>query len=156
MSWTTPITDRTQQDIIDRTTKGFFNVADWLRIKGNIDYVKSQLDSNGYLDIPLNPLTTPTTTTIPVVSQIDDFIENIARLAQSAVIPSLVDLKYDYQGGANEEVPDYNDVNDWENNLLRMHDDIPKAVNYRTFCGVSKCGQARLWQNRFRRNYVVY
>jgi hypothetical protein len=153
MSWVTPITDRTQDDIDNLTSKGYFNISDWTRIDGNITVIKTMLDNNNYLDIPLNSLTAPTVTTIPEVTDINDLVENIVFLQQSACISSslLATLKYDYQSGANAIVPDFEDVNDWESNLLILYEAIPNAVTYRCRCGVFGSGQSRLWQNRFRR-----
>jgi hypothetical protein len=155
MAWVTPITDRVLSDVTSPTPggKGYFNVADWERIDGNVDEIKAILDAADYLDIPLNILVTPDITTIPDVDDINDFIENIELLRQSACLPiglGLVALKYDYIGGANYEAPDYEDVNDWENNLLIMYESIALAIDYQVHCGVAAVGQSRLWQNKFR------
>ena len=53
MAWVTPIVDRALSDITGRTSKGFFNVADWERIDGNTAVIKAMLDTAGYLNIPL-------------------------------------------------------------------------------------------------------
>ena len=153
MAWVTPITDRVLSDITTPTSKGYFNVADWERIDGNVDVIKAMLDAADYLDIPLNTLITPTITTIPDVDDINDFIENIVLLQESASLPiglGLVTLTYNYVGGANFTVPDFEDVNDWENNLLILYDVLPRVIDYQIHCGVAAVGQLRLWQNRFR------
>jgi hypothetical protein len=43
--WLDPIIDRTQTDIINRTSKAFLNVADWTRIDGNTKEMKTLFDS---------------------------------------------------------------------------------------------------------------
>jgi hypothetical protein len=152
MAWTTPVIDRALSDITGRTSEGFFNVADWDRINGNTAEIKMMLEEADYLDIPLYTLTPPTITTIPAVGDINQLIENIERVREAACLPpiGLVVLPYDYVGGANEIAPDYEDVNDWENNLRIIYEAIPKAVGYRISCGVAVCGQSRMWQHRFR------
>lgn len=151
MSWVTPITDRAQTDIDSKTSKGYFNVSDWVRIDGNVDVVLAMLTSNGYETPSKTSLTTPTTTTIPTVSELNSFINNIVILQEVVYLgSSLATLKHDYQPGANADAPDFNDVNDWENNLLVMYDSIPKAVDFRIACGVARAGQERFWQNQFR------
>lgn len=39
MAWTQPVFDRTQQDVLMETEKGFLNVEDLNRIEGNIEYL---------------------------------------------------------------------------------------------------------------------
>jgi hypothetical protein len=153
MSWITPIIDRILSDITTPTSKGYFNIADWSRINGNITVIDNILDAAGYYDISLNSLTPPDITTIPWAGDINDLIENIEILRIRSGLPAnlgLTVLAYDYIGGANEIAPDYNDVNDWENNLLIIYEALPKAIDYQIHCGVPLAGNFRLWQNRFR------
>lgn len=37
--WQTPIYDRTQSDIDNKTSKGYLNIVDLNRIEGNIEYI---------------------------------------------------------------------------------------------------------------------
>lgn len=155
MAWVTPITDRGPTDVSSPTPagKGYFNVADWTRIDGNVAVIKAMLDAADYLDIPLYSLTLPDITTIPDVTDINEFVENIERVRISSCLPlgiGLVMLNYAYIGGANAIVPNYETVNDWENNLLLIYTAIPLAIDYQIHCGVAAVGQTRLWQSRFR------
>jgi hypothetical protein len=155
MAWVTPITDRIQDDIDNLTSKAYFNIADWVRIDGNTTEIAGILATYDYPDPGLTVLIPPTVTTIPVVSEINSFINNISLLQAVAFLPvslGLVQLKSDYIGGANQVVPNFEDINDWENNQAIMKDALPKTVTYFVQCGVSNCGQSRLWQNRFRRS----
>lgn len=154
MSWVTPITDRVLSDVTSPTPsgKGYFNVADWTRVNGNNIELRSILAADGYKDIVPNTLVTPTMTTIPTVTDINQLIENIERLRLAACLPSALisALPYDWLGGPNQDSPDYTDVNTWEENQLILHTAIPYAVSYRISCGVAAAGQSRMWQHRFR------
>jgi hypothetical protein len=154
MSWISPIFDRTLADITGHTSKGYFNVADWVRIHGNTAWIKSFMNTNNYLDIPLISLSTPDTTTWPTAVSRNQLIENIERLRLAACLPVLLPnlkvLPYIWGDGANALAPEYEDVNDWERNLNVIHDGVVGAVNYRIHCGVPSTGQSRMWQHRFR------
>jgi hypothetical protein len=152
MAWVTPIYDRTLADVTGRTSKAYFNVADWSRIYGNIDYLHDLFVTMMGVDVTLAALTTPTITTIPTVADINALIEEIDLLRQATSFqPSagVVPLIYDYQAGNMVPSPSYISVNDWEKDLdlmrvllLRMSDDLIS-------CGVASCGQAHFWQARF-------
>lgn len=152
--WNDPITDRTQADIINRTQKAFFNVADWLRIHENTDQARVIVEVLAGIDIDLIPLDAPTIYSFPTVTEINYLIENIEVLRVAAALPGsagLVDLFDDYQAGAGAIAPDYNAVNNWEQNLLLVHDLLVHAVDYLVYAGVAQAGQTRSWQNRYRR-----
>lgn len=154
MAWVTPVTDRVESDVTTPTTKGFFNVADWTRINGNVLVIKSMMDAAGYVVASLTSLTPPTVVSYPKASTINPFVNNIEKLREAAHLPASVGLavlKHDYTGGANEIiVPDYETVNEWEENLLILYTNVPRASGYFVQCGVPAVGQSRLWQHRFR------
>lgn len=151
--WQQAIYDRTAADILARTAKAFFNVADWVRIYGNTEQVNAFVRLMTGLDVALTPLTAPVATSFPDVSEINSLIENIDRLRAAVPLPSglgLVALKHDYVAGPGAEAPDYEDVNDWERDLLLVRDLLVKAADRLVWCGVGAAGQPRTWQNRFR------
>lgn len=153
MAWITPITDRVLADITNRTAKGFFNVVDWLRIDNNVKYVGTLISVLKGVGVDYTDLADPTTTTIPTAADINDFVENIEALRLASNLPTafgMVALKTDYTSGESAETPDYEDVNDWENNLLILYNYLIKSAAYEVFCGVGEVGQVRFWQNRFR------
>lgn len=159
MTWTTPITDRTASDITGRTSKGFFNVADWSRIDGNTQEVHEQVVSLLGVNVSLTSLSTPTVTDFPSADDVNALIENIDLLRQAACLPDeigLTALKHDYQVGSASSAPDYEDVNAWENTLDVLRDTLPKTASYFVRCGVGTCGQSRLWQTRFRLSSAPY
>ncbi len=154
MSWTSPITDRTLEDILQRTEKAFFNVSDWLRIYGNSQIVSILVNALLGLGVPFTELEPPAITHFPTADEINDLIANIDRLRQAAALPEssgVVPLKTDWQPGSGAAAPDYEDVNDWERDLDLIRSLLVEAMEYAIFCGVAAAGQPRYWQNRFRR-----
>ncbi len=152
-SWVTPITDRTELDILGRTAKAFLNVADWVRIDGNTQVVRDEINTILAMSVTITPLTAPVITDFPDVADINTLIENIDILRVAACLPvgtGIVSLKHDYQAGPGAVAPYYEDVNDWEGDLLLLHTLLPYAADYFVRCGVANCGQARFWQARFR------
>ena len=151
--WLEPITDRTADDIVNRTAKAFLNVADWLRIRGNTLQAQAVVNILMGLNVQVSDLASPAITTWPSASEINDLIGDIDTLREAAHLPAstgLVELKHDYLAGAGAVAPDYTDVNDWEQDLLLVRDGLAQAASYLVYCGVSGCGQARYWQARFR------
>jgi hypothetical protein len=158
MAWTTAIFDRVLADVTNQTSKGFFNVVDWVRINGNAYYVKVLINVLRGVNVSITALTPPTITTIPTADDLNDFIENIETLRIASGIPlstELIELKHDYFAGASSETPDYADVNDWERDLNIIKELILHASYYEIFCGVAEPGQARFWQSRFRLPFTL-
>lgn len=152
MTWVTLIYDRTSDDVITHTSKGFFNVVDWVRINGNSLHLEALANLLFDVNISLTSLTTPTITTIPSVADLNSFIANIETLRTGAAIPlngGLVDLSTPYLSGQNVIAPDYIAVNNWESNLQLIKDFVIASAIYMVKCGVSNAGQNRTWQNRF-------
>lgn len=153
MPWVSPIFDRTITDINNRTSKGFFNIADWTRINGNTAEIKALVLSILGVTIATATLTAPTTSTHPAAADINALIGNIELVRAGACLPvaiGLVDLKQDYQAGNGAIAPNYVDVNNWERNLNLIYTLLPNVADYKVYCGVSAVGQPRFWQNRFR------
>jgi hypothetical protein len=157
MSWTTPITDRVLADVTNRTSKGFWNTVDWLRIDNNVVYVKTLISVLQSINVTYTDLPDPTVTTIPKAADINDFVENIEALRLASNLPvsaGAVALKTDYTSGESSETPDYEDINAWENNLLVLYTYLIKTATYEVFCGVAEAGQERFWQNRFMTPFI--
>lgn len=128
MSYTTPVTDRAQSDITNRTSKGFFNVADWARIYANARLVSSLAEMNLGSAIVFNQIsTTPTTSSIPTIDDFNTLIANIERVRAAAFLADAptgteTEIKDDYEAGASKEIFDYQDVNLWESTLDAIWD----------------------------------
>lgn len=115
MKYTEPVYDRVLSDVTNKTAKGYFNLADWIRIYGNAELIHALEEvilSNG---LTFTEIATPTITTIPTVDDINTLLVNIETVR--ALFPTgagLVELKTDWGGNAS---PTYKDVNDWERNI---------------------------------------
>jgi hypothetical protein len=157
MPFVTPVTDRTAADILNKTDKSFFNVADWIRINGNTIYVRALMYVLRGINIDFETLDTPSITTIPTVDEFNAFIQNIENIRLALGLPAvagIVDLKTDYEAIENSEVPDYTDANAWEKNLLLIKNLTIAVSTFMVMCGVGASGQQRYWQNRFRNMFV--
>ena len=153
MPWNEPIYDRTANDVAQRLPKGFFNVADWVRINGNTRQVQAIVNIMLSLNLPFTELAQPSITTIPSVEDINAFVANIERLRAAAYLPvstGVTPLKTDYKAGNSADAPDYNAVNAWERDLALIRELLVNAANDLIYCGVSNCGQVRPWASRFR------
>jgi hypothetical protein len=119
MAYVTPVTDRTSADIAARNSKAFMNVADWSRIYSNSQLVNSLAAIMLDTGIVFNILSTPTITTIPNVTDLNTLTGNIerVRVAVIAVLPTLTEIKDDYEAGPDKTAPKYTDVNLWESVL---------------------------------------
>jgi hypothetical protein len=152
MSWTTPIYDRSATDILNRTSKAFFNVVDWMRVYNNCIEIRTLFDTLGYRSCTLNVIAEPTTVTIPTPADFNKLVENVVMLQDVASFPEtvgLVTLKYDYTGGSNADAPNYQDINSIEENTYLLYTMVQTISDYAVQCGVANCGQPRFWQHRF-------
>jgi hypothetical protein len=159
MSWTRPIYDRTSADIINRTSKAFLNVADWLRITNNTNLLRQLVQIMHGLTITPNTLVQPSITTFPAVDDINQLIENIEQLRTATNFPSasgVVALKHDYKAGNAAVAPDYSAVNAWEQDLDYIRAYLRSAAEYYLYCGTFSSGADRTFANRWRpwRGYI--
>lgn len=148
-----PIFDRTQDDVDNKTSKGFFNVVDWQRINNNTQLVRILAEIFYNSTISQNSLTTPSLTTIPTVAELNSFLENINLIIRSSSLPTisgLVEVKDDWVSGRMAGAPDYIIVNSWEQILDLLLEKLIAFARYEIYCGVAASGQPRFWQHRFR------
>jgi hypothetical protein len=119
MSYTTAITNRTATDITNRTSKAYFNVADWNRIYNNAQLVNALATIKLNQAILFTTLSEPTISTIPSITNFNALLANIerVRLAMVGLIPSLIEIKNDWIAGVNQSVFNYTHVNQWESAL---------------------------------------
>lgn len=119
MSYTTPITDRTHADVLARNSKAFLNVADWNRIYNNARLANALAVIELATPIAFDPVSEPTIATIPTASWPNTMLANIERLRLEmvALIPTLTEIKDDWEGGAHKPVFDYQYVNQWERTI---------------------------------------
>ncbi len=48
MPWISPITDRSESDVVNKTTKGFYNAEDLNRVGTDVSWLAEQLAGYGY------------------------------------------------------------------------------------------------------------
>ena len=148
-----PIYDRTQTDIVNRTSKAFINLADWLRIKENTDFIHALVEYVLDTSIAQNTLTEPTITTFPTADEINDFLENIENVRAALPLPALLALptiKHNWAEGFGAFAPNYLSANDWERVIYFVFRYIITSADYYVYCGVATVGQARFYQSRWR------
>lgn len=154
MSYTTPITDRTQSDVTNKTSKAYLNVADWNRIYGNAQYVNGLFSHLG-TSVSFPTISTPTTSSFPSVTDFNSLLASIEnmRLALVAIginISGLTTIFSSWVAGYSQDAPDYQDVNTWEQSIDLIYNFLNNAYRFpRT--GVASCGSTMTWENRFRR-----
>ncbi len=153
MAWVDPIFDRSEADIVNKTSKAYFNVADWQRIHSNTEYLRVSFSTLRGVSVSLITLVEPTIATIPTSEDLNQLIENIDLLRQGSMLPSGVlieELNFDFADGQNVVSPTYEDVNTWELALSQMKVLNEAAADYLVRCGVGNTGQSRSWQHRYR------
>lgn len=162
MPYVTAITDRTAADIAAKTSKAYFNVADWDRIEDNSIFVKDELITYAGVVIVFTGTTSaPTTSSFPDVGTFNRLLENIEYLRQAAlsVIPTLAGQSgfnavfFAWQAGARYDAPDYQDVNQWEKVIDLIHATIGTYTSLRfrkARCGIAAANSGLMWNNRFR------
>ena len=168
-NWIAPIYDRTLNDVNNAieqirawkerilkgesvtTTdlKGSFGINDLNRVEGNMDYVIKKLVSLGYGDL---------TTYKPRVagewlrSDVCN-IEELERITNNLILLKSMITQHPQTPDTPDIVSDvdYLKANDLEKIIFDINRTIECMTSYYVRAGVSRSGQARFWQNRFRR-----
>lgn len=149
----TAITDRTENDIINKTAKAYFNIADWKRITDNNLIVAILLSMVYSGEINLIDLEKPVITTIPTIDDINNLAANINLVRELSGLTNLDNMeavKENWIAGVYAKAINYEIVNTWEKILETIKKNIVKTVNYMPTCGVGSVGQGRFYQVRWR------
>lgn len=112
MAWQTPKTNWQATD--------FFNIEDWNRIVGNIEYVKS-LCPELYPDFSIASISEKTYSDYLYAREINDIENNIYKI-NSSTYPLKVDGQKNWVSNAN--APSYVDFNRWESIILRIKESL--------------------------------
>lgn len=84
----TLITDRTAEDVANKTAKGFYNASDLNRVGAAVQYVAERFAAQGYT-VAVRPKTDWLASDIPTASELETYRQNIATLrALIAVLKS--------------------------------------------------------------------
>ena len=130
MPYTTPVTDRDQDDIDAQNSKAYFNVADWERIHDNAQHVNGLFSSALGVSLSFIVLDDPIAATyFHSVGQFNLLFENIERMRAWArnyladyLSTSLANaLKTDWQAGAGVPVPNFENINEYESVIDVMY-----------------------------------
>lgn len=75
----TLITDRTAEDVANKTAKGFYNASDLNRVGAAVQYVAERFAAQGYT-VAVSPKTDWTEKDIPTAAELETYRQNIAAL----------------------------------------------------------------------------
>lgn len=75
----TLITDRTAEDVANKTAKGFYNASDLNRVGAAVQYVAERFSAQGYT-VAVSPKTDWLASDIPTASELETYRQNIATL----------------------------------------------------------------------------
>lgn len=153
MPYETPVTDRMWSDIVNKTTKGYFNLADWERIYGNALYVHDDIEALLGITIAFTTIAALDIETWVDVDDVNALLANINAINTASAFPvieGLELLRADWLAGPYAISPDYEDVNLWEQTLDNIRNYNTYKADYWIHCGVAAAGQPRFWQARFR------
>ena len=152
MGYLSPITDRTQADVINRTDKGFFNVSDWARIVNNIRIMHAEVKRIHGAAVPaLSMMPEMIITSIPTAEDFRALVGNIERTRIAAKFLNTSGQGLFYQFTAGGKSFGFGEVNDWErmiDRLYRRYLELVTARYERT--GLARCGAGLTNGNRFR------
>lgn len=73
------ITDRTAEDVANKTAKGFYNASDLNRVGAAVQYVAERFAAQGYT-VTVSPKTDWTGKDIPTATELETYWQNIAAL----------------------------------------------------------------------------
>lgn len=139
------IFDRTQQDLENKTKKSFYNYTDLNRIELWCKYISEILNSYSY---PVNIITKTNylRNNLPNESDLERIRGNINTLQKAYFSFTQIPENLEYMN--------WQKANDIEKILYEIDNIIKYMENNFVYCGVARCGQSRLWQQRFRRKYT--
>jgi hypothetical protein len=153
MAWTSPVTNRAESDVINKTAKGYFNVADWTRIRDNSAFIMTFL--NFALGTSLTPagISAPSTATVPTNVYVNGMIQDIAIVYIAAGFLTANAPRYDWPGNG-PAAPSWVDANQWEQALLDVYNKVHLSSDGFAYCGTANCGMDFVDQNGFIILYV--
>lgn len=140
------IYDRTQTDLINKTYKGYYNATDLNRVETWCRYLADQLNNAGY-NINITTKTNWLETNMRTANEMERIRTNIKKI--------MTGFHYITTIYSNAENFDYIKANNWEKILHEIYNLLWGMTDWYVYSGVSNAGQNRLWQNRFRRYFVV-
>lgn len=136
------IYDRTQNDLVQNTSKAYYNYTDLNRVEEWCEYLANLLNSYSY---PVNIQVKKNwqMSDFPTSSEVERIRQNVNALKEAyfafTEIPE------------NLEYVTYEKANDIEKILSEIDFILTSMENNFIYCGVASCGQNRMWQQRYRK-----
>lgn len=128
--WQTPIYDRTQSDIDNKTSKGYLNISDLNRIEGNIEYI-AEIMGVSIQKKEWNILSLPTS------ADFDRIGNNIAILEDKIVFTT-------YEDYPDNPINTFQKVNVIESLLMAIKGDYELILGQTTYCGDNEYANSNL------------
>ena len=141
------IYDRTQLDITNLTSKGYYNYTDLNRIETWCEYLANILNHYSYF-VDIKTKTNWTMLDLPKQSEMKRIRGNINTLKQAYFSFTQIPV--------NLENMTWQKANDIEKILHEIDCILKWMENNFVYCGVANMGQNRVWQQRFRRKYSYF
>lgn len=138
------IFDRTFTDLLNLTSKAYYNFNDLNRIESWCEYLAEILNSYFY-PVSILVKTDWTEYDFPKVFEIERIRTNISTLKQAYFSFTKVPENLEYMT--------WQKANAIEKILYEIDCILKNMENNFVYCGVAGCGQNRMWQQRFRRKY---
>lgn len=136
------IYDRAQSDLVQNTSKAYYNNTDLNRVEEWCEYLANLLNSYSY----------PVNVQVKKIWQISDFSisSEIERIRQN--VNRLKQAYFSFtQIPENLEYMTIEKANNIEKILFEIDTILTNMENHFVYSGVANCGQRRLWQQRFRK-----
>lgn len=136
------IFDRTQLDIDNDTEKGQYTYTDLNRVESWCKYIADVLNNYNYY-VSINTRTDWKESDYHYSKDLERIRTNINRLKEAYFSFTQIPENLEYMT--------INKANDIERILFEIDKIIGCMENNFIYCGVSNCGQNRVWQQRFRK-----
>ncbi len=128
--WQTPIYDRTQSDINNKTSKGYLNISDLNRIEGNIAYV-AEIMGVSVQKKEWNILSLPTSADFTRIGK------NIAILEKKIVFTT-------YEDYPDNPINTFEKVNIIEALIMAIKGDYELILGQTAYCGDAEYANSNL------------
>lgn len=109
----TLVTDRTQQDVINKTEKGYYNASDLNRVNEAVTYIANAITSAGYSVSVSVPAKEWTDSDIPTPTQMQEYLTNVDAIKKAVAV-----LKTTPETPGNMRFLTYQTANDIERILF--------------------------------------
>lgn len=128
------VVDRTEIDVLNGTSKGFYNVADLNRVEGMTRYIADLLTAYGY-PVTITTKTDWVITDFPTATEMGRYLNNVKYCVQQynsvpgVTLPISMD-RLDYIG-----------ANNIEKMLVGIEELIEEMISHFRLCNTFKCGE---------------